>query len=113
MRYGVPATAWNSPMHGQRPTWQPATPRYTVAGVLISWFSATISLIVAAQLLPGATVNDFWGSALAVAAIAVLNAAISPLVAALRLPFTLALGFLLILVVDALCLVAVSHWGND
>jgi uncharacterized membrane protein YvlD (DUF360 family) len=100
-------------MHGQQPTWQPATPKYTVLGVLVSWFSATVSLIVAAQILPGATVNDFWGSALAVAAIAVLNAILSPLVAALRLPFTLALGFLLVLVVDALCLVAVSHWGND
>ena len=100
-------------MHGQQPTWQPAVPKYTVIGVLISWFSATVSLIVAAQILPGATVNDFWGAALAVAAIAVLNAVISPVVAALRLPFTLALGFLLILVVDALCLVAVSHWGND
>ncbi|HEV8460524.1 MAG TPA: phage holin family protein [Gaiellaceae bacterium] len=113
MRYGVPATAWNSRMHGQQPTWQPATPKFTVVGVLVSWFSATVSLIVAAQILPGATVNDFWGAALAVGAIAVLNAVLSPLVAALRLPFTLALGFLLVLVVDALCLVAVSHWGND
>ena len=40
--------------------------------------------------------------------IAVLNALLPPIVAALRLPFTLVLGFLAVLVVDALILLLVS-----
>ena len=41
--------------------------------------------------------------------IAALNAVLPPLVAALRLPFTLALGFVIVLVLDALILLLVSH----
>ena len=42
---------------------------------------------------------------LAAIAIGVLNAVLPPIVAALRLPFMLAIGFLLVLVADALVLV--------
>ena len=38
-------------------------------------------------------------------AVAAFNAVLPPLIAALRLPFTLALGFVLVLLVDALALV--------
>ena len=41
-----------------------------------------------------------------------LNAVIPPIVAALRLPFTLAIGFVLVLVLDALILLLASHIGS-
>src|SRR5262249_41384054 len=62
--------------------------------------------LAAAAIVPGAHINNF-GSALVVAAvIGILNAILPPLVAAVRLPFIAALGFLVLLVVDALMLMA-------
>src|SRR6185295_11088374 len=47
-----------------------------------------------------------WSALIAAAVIALLNAILPPLVAALRLPFTLITGFLAVLVLDALMLMA-------
>jgi uncharacterized membrane protein YvlD (DUF360 family) len=69
---------------------------------------------VAAWIVPGATVNDFWGALAASAAIAVLNAVLPPLVAALRLPFMVLVGLILVLVLDALILLAADRiTGGD
>jgi uncharacterized membrane protein YvlD (DUF360 family) len=76
---------------------------------VVAWVVWTISLIVAAMILPGAAVTDFWGALLAAAVIAVLNSILPPLVAALRLPFMLLLGFLVVLVLDALMLLAADR----
>jgi uncharacterized membrane protein YvlD (DUF360 family) len=54
------------------------------------------------------------GAISAVAAIAILNAVLPPIVAALRLPLMLLLGFLLLLVLDALILLAADRiTGGD
>src|SRR4029077_14862196 len=50
------------------------------------------------------SIDDFWGAMLVAAIIALLNAVIPPVLAALRLPFTLVLGFVLVLVADAVIL---------
>ena len=47
------------------------------------------------------TSTSFWGALLVAAIVAALNAVIPPLLAALRLPLTLVLGFLLVLIADA------------
>ena len=60
--------------------------------------------MVAAWLLPGVDVGDFWGALVVAAIVAALNAVIPPVLAALRLPLTLVLGFLLVLVADAVIL---------
>jgi uncharacterized membrane protein YvlD (DUF360 family) len=92
--------------YGERPAWEVARPRYHVSRVLIAWGLSALALLGAAWLVPGAHINDF-SSALAVAVvIAALNAILPPAVAALRLPFIALLGFLLVLVVDALMLMA-------
>jgi uncharacterized membrane protein YvlD (DUF360 family) len=65
---------------------------------------AAAGLLVAAYLVPGATVNSFAGAFLAILVIAVLNAIVPPVIAALRLPLTLLFGFVLILCLDALML---------
>ena len=54
--------------------------------------------------MPGVTLEQPGSAFVVAAAVAVLNAILPPIVAALRLPFMLALGFILVLVVDALLL---------
>ncbi|MGE5433412.1 MAG: phage holin family protein, partial [Candidatus Doudnabacteria bacterium] len=76
--------------------------------------ASALALFVAAWIVPGATVNDFWGALAASAAIAVLNAVLPPLVAALRLPFMVLVGLILVLVLDALILLAADRiTGGD
>ena len=60
--------------------------------------------MVAAGLLPGVSIESFWGALLVAAVVAALNAVIPPVLAALRLPLTFVLGFLLVLVADAFIL---------
>jgi uncharacterized membrane protein YvlD (DUF360 family) len=94
--------------YGAHVTWQPATPRLRPARLLLSWIVAAASVWVAAWLVPGVALEQS-GSAFAVAAlIAVLNAVLPPILAALRLPFTLIAGFLLVLLADAL-LLRIAH----
>ena len=60
---------------------------------------------VAAAIVPGFDLEEPGSAFVVAAAVAVFNAVLPPLVAALRLPGTLALGFLAVLAVDALSLV--------
>jgi uncharacterized membrane protein YvlD (DUF360 family) len=84
--------------------WRPAKPRLRPLRLLLAWISSALALLVAAGIVPGAHVNGFWGALVVAAIVAVLNAILPPLVAALRLPFTVAAGFLLVLVLDAVML---------
>lgn len=66
-------------------------------------------MFVAAALVPHVTVQNFVPDALIAAGlIALLNAVLPPLVAALRLPFTLALGFVAVLILDPVMLLLAS-----
>ncbi len=67
---------------------------------------ATVALLVAAWIVPGADVKNFWSAFVAAAVIAILNALLPPIVAALRLPLMLVTGLLLVLILDALMLLA-------
>ena len=70
--------------------------------------------MVSGLILPGVHVKTFLGALEAAALIAVLNAVLPPLVAALRLPLMLIIGFLAVLIVDALILLLVSQLApND
>jgi uncharacterized membrane protein YvlD (DUF360 family) len=87
--------------YGEVPGWTPERPRFRAGQLLLGWLLGAVSLLVATELVPGASDSKF-GAALAVAAaLAVLNAVLPPLVAALRLPFTALLGFFLVLFLDA------------
>jgi uncharacterized membrane protein YvlD (DUF360 family) len=70
--------------------------------LLLSWLLSAAALLLAAAIMPGVAIEGWGGAILAAAVIAILNAVLPPAVAALRLPFTLVLGLLLVLVVDAL-----------
>jgi uncharacterized membrane protein YvlD (DUF360 family) len=100
--------------HGQIPTWTPERPKVRPLRLLIAWVASAAALFAAAWIVPGATVNNFWGALGATAAIAVLNAILPPIVAALRLPFMLLVGLVLVLVLDAVILLAADRiTGGD
>jgi uncharacterized membrane protein YvlD (DUF360 family) len=96
-------------VYGEVMTWSPRPPRYRVVHVLVSWLVAGISVLVAAAIVPNVSVGNFGDAFVAAALIAGLNAVLPPLVAALRLPFTLALGFVIDLLLNAGILLLASH----
>ena len=89
--------------------WKPARLRYRPLPVLVSWLVAAAALLAAAAIVPGVSIDGFGGAVFTVLVIAILNAALPPLVAALRIPFMAVLGFLIVLVLDAVMLVVASR----
>ena len=92
--------------YGETAVWAPMRPRIGPIQLIVSWLFATVALIVAVRIAPGADVNGFGGALIAAAVIAVLNALLPPVIAALRLPLMLVTGLLAILILDALMLLA-------
>jgi len=88
--------------------WKPARLRYRPLPVLASWLVAAGALLAAAAIVPGVSIDGFGGAAVTVLVIAVLNAALPPLAAALRIPFMAVLGFLIVLILDAVMLTIAS-----
>ena len=97
-------TSEPGPVYGQSTAWRPERPRLRVFPLLVSWIATGVALMVAAWVLPGVDVESFWGALVVAIVVAALNAVIPPVLAALRLPLTLVLGFLLVLIADALIL---------
>jgi uncharacterized membrane protein YvlD (DUF360 family) len=77
-----------------------------VSRLLLSLLVSTLAFFLAAGILPGFDVGDFWAALAAALVVAVLNAVLAPVVAAIRLPYTVATSFLLLLLLDALFLLA-------
>jgi uncharacterized membrane protein YvlD (DUF360 family) len=94
-------TADTPSRYGERVVWEPARPRFRLMHVVVSWLTAALSLLVAAAIVPGVSATGFWAALGVALVVAVLNAVLPPVLAALRLPFTLVLGFLVVLVADA------------
>ena len=90
---------------GEPVRWEPQAPRFRPRRLLVGWLVAAVAVWIAAWIVPGVALGGA-GAALAVSAlIAILNAVVPPVIAALRLPFTLVLGFLLVLAADGLMFV--------
>ena len=83
--------------------------RRRLFSVVVSWLATGFALMVAAGILPGVGIDDFWGALVVAAIAATLNAFIPPVLAALRLPLTLVLGFLLVLFADAAILIVAAE----
>jgi uncharacterized membrane protein YvlD (DUF360 family) len=90
--------------HGYEPRRADVRPQLRVGRLLLSLVVSAVSVFLAAAILPGLDVGGFWQAALAAAVIGILNAVLAPLVAAVRLPYTVATSFLLTLVLDAVVL---------
>src|SRR6478735_1917535 len=95
--------------YGERVVWEPARPRFHPLRLLVSWLVSAAALLVAAWIVPGVSVNGFGGAVVAALLIAILNALIPPLIAALRIPFMALLGFVIVLLVDAALLELASE----
>src|SRR3954452_7771361 len=93
-----------SHLHESAPLWQPARPKFRPLRLIVSWIIGSIALFVTAGILPGVSIDDFFGAVAVAALIGILNAVLPPVIASLRLPLMLAVGFVLILALDALML---------
>ena len=99
----TPATAYAAPV-----TWKPQRPRFHIVPLVIAWIGSAAGIMAAAYIVPGDSVNGFLGAMLVAALVAMLNAIAPPVIAAIRLPYTVGVGFILVLAVDALMLQAAS-----
>ena len=94
--------------YGQEVVWSPDVPRFNPLKLALNWIVSAAAVGVAAAIVPHVTVHGVGEAFIAAAVIAILNAVLSPVIAALRLPFTLALSFVLVLVLDAVVLLLAS-----
>src|SRR5204863_8615370 len=86
---------------GEALAWRPTRPRLHPLRLTVAWASSALALLLAAAVVAGVDINGVPGAFLVAAIVAVVNAVLPPLVAALRLPFTVLVGFLLVLALDA------------
>jgi uncharacterized membrane protein YvlD (DUF360 family) len=89
--------------------WKPARIQLDPIRSVLHGLVAVAGLLLASAILPGVHVPNVRDAIVAALVIAVLNAVLPPLVAALRAPFTVALGFVLALAVDAAVLLLASR----
>jgi uncharacterized membrane protein YvlD (DUF360 family) len=90
--------------YGERPARADVKPELHPFRVVLSLLVSAASFFLAAGILPGFDVGDFWAALVAALLVGVLNAVLAPLVSAVRLPYTVATSFLLLLVFNALLL---------
>jgi uncharacterized membrane protein YvlD (DUF360 family) len=90
--------------YGEAVSWQPDRLRIKPTRLLVSWVVTAAAIGVAAAVLPGVEISDSVGAFVVAVVVAGLNALLPPILAALRLPFMLALGFLLVLALNAFVL---------
>ena len=112
----------SSGSYGVEVGWQPAKPRLRLLPLLISWAVAAASVYIGATIVPGVELEEPGSAFMVAVLVAVLNVVLPPLIAALRLPWTLLLGFVLVLLADAWALllaedllpeaIAVSSFGD-
>ena len=91
--------------YGERVAWTPQKPRFRLVRVLVAWVVAAGAVGVSVWITPGTDIEGVGAAFLVAALIGVLNAVLPPLLAAIRLPFMLVTGFLLVLVADAFLLI--------
>src|SRR3954452_21999876 len=100
----------SAPTYADKVRWSPEVPRFRLIRFVASVLLMAPAVLIAAWLLPGVDVPNFWGALLVALAVVLLNMVVPPVLAAIRLPLTLVFGFLLILVADALMFKLASNW---
>jgi uncharacterized membrane protein YvlD (DUF360 family) len=90
--------------YGETVSWQPDRLPFKPIRLLVTWALTALAIEVTAAVLPGVDIDAHGGALLVAIVVAAVNAVLPPILAALRLPFMLALGFLLVLVVNAFAL---------
>lgn len=100
-------------IYGERPAWRPGRPRLRPLRMLLSLVASALGLLAAAAIVPGVVISGFGAALIVAGVVAVLNAVVPPILAALRLPFTLLAGFVLVLAADAAILLIASDVLDD
>jgi uncharacterized membrane protein YvlD (DUF360 family) len=93
--------------------WAAARPKLSPVRVVLGVILSMAATLLAAWILPGFDVHGAVGAFLLVVAIAILNAIIPPVIAALRVPFTIVFGFLTCLILDAAIVWAAGSLLSD
>jgi uncharacterized membrane protein YvlD (DUF360 family) len=99
--------------YGESAAWHPAVPRLRLLAMLLRWLIGAVALLVTAALLPGMEIEGFFGALVVALFLGLINAILPPLIAGLRLPATVILGFLLVLVVDAIAIKLASDIAEN
>lgn len=89
--------------------WRPEPVRLRAAPIIAAWFNGAVALFAAAAVLPGVDIGGIPGAVVAAGLIGVLNILFPPLVAALRIPFTAGLSFVVVLLLNAGVLLAAAE----
>src|SRR3954462_1585277 len=98
-----------APHYGEAVGWEPETPRVGLLRFLLAWVITAASIAVSVWIAPGASIDGVGGAFLVAAVLGVLNAVLPAILAALRLPFMLVTGFLLVLAADAALLLLTAR----
>jgi putative membrane protein len=77
-------------------------------GILINWLITTLAVLVAAYLLPGVTVRNFFAGLLTALVLGLVNAILRPILVILTFPLTLLTLGLFIFVINALLVLLTS-----
>src|SRR3954451_16503255 len=93
--------------------WQPVAPKLRPLRLVIGWVVAAAAVRIAAEIVPGVDLGGAGSALLVAALIAVLNALLPPIIAALRMPFALVTCFLAVLIIDAVSLQIASDIAPD
>ena len=96
-----------------RPSWEAISLRLRPLRLVVQLIIVTVAVGAAAWLLPGVDVEGPLGAFVAAVLIAVLNVLLPPLLAAIKLPFTVALGFLLALAGNAAILLLAAELSES
>ena len=92
------ASAGPADVYGEAPSRTDVRPKLRLSRLLLSLLVSTVAFFLAALILPGFALGNAWVALAAAIIVAVINAVVAPVIAALRLPYTIATTFLLILV---------------
>jgi uncharacterized membrane protein YvlD (DUF360 family) len=100
------ATAAGAQEYGEAPSRADVRPKLRLSRFLLWLLVNTAAFFLAALILPGFDISKVLVALAAAIVVGVINAVLAPFIAALRLPYTIATTFLVVLLLDALALLA-------
>ncbi len=77
--------------------------------IVVSWLTNTVSVLVAAYILPGVDVKDFWTAFVVAIVLGIVNAILKPILVLLTLPITILTLGLFTLIINAALILLVSR----
>lgn len=78
-------------------------------GLVINWLASALIILIAAYILPGVHVENFWTALVVAVVLGVLNMLVKPLLVVLTLPITVVTLGLFLLVINALLVLLASQ----